>query len=97
MGFALLVPYEGQDASDRLAGAVYDRFQMPWNLDGVSVVPGAVFAEFIYKGREENAEDILEMLNFSLAQAKTCKGRMLRFSPPIYQKMEQQSRIMKQM
>lgn len=94
VSFALLVPYEGQQSADRLADTIYARFQNPWHLDGVSVTPQAFFAEFIYTGQEENADEILELINFSLSLAKTQKKHLLRFDPSIYQKMAEQSRIM---
>ena len=93
--FALLVPYEGAETADQLAEKVYARFQEPWVLGGVNVTPNAVFAEFLYTGQDASAEDILELLNFSLALAKTRKGRQLRFDPSIYETIAQQSRIMK--
>lgn len=93
--FALLVPYEGPEGADHLADLVYARFQEPWPLDGVSISPCAVFAEFICTGQGDSADDILELLNFSLSQAKTRRERFLRFDPSIYQQLAQQSRIMK--
>ena len=93
--FALLVPYEGAETADQLAEKVYARFQEPWALGGVNVTPNAVFAEFLYTGQDATAEDILELLNFSLTLAKTRKERRLRFDPAIYETIAQQSRIMK--
>ena len=93
--FALLVPYEGAQAADQLAETVYERFQKPWALDGVSVMSGAVAAEFIYTGEGGNADDIMELLSFSLSLAKTQKKHLLRFDPSIYEQLARQSRIMK--
>ncbi len=93
--FALLVPYEGQEEADRLAETICARFREPWILDQVSIMPSAVFAEFIYTGQGGSADDILELLNFSLTLAKGRKEHLLRFDSSIYQEMAQQSRIMK--
>ena len=90
--FALLVPYEGEDAADQLTETVYARFQEPWLLDNLNITPNAVLAEFVYTGQDGTAEDILELLNFSLSLAKTRKNHLLRFDPSIYNKMAQQSR-----
>ena len=92
--FVLLVPYEGTRKADEMVRMVTDRFQEPWMVSGVNITPQAVFAEFICTGVEESADDILELLNFSLSQAKSDKGHMLRFDPGIYEQMRQQSRIM---
>ena len=91
MEFALLVPYDGADCADQLVRQVYERFQKPWCLDTVSITPGAVFAEFIYTGEDERADDVLELLNFSLTLAKSRTEHLLRFDPSIYQKMARQS------
>ncbi len=93
--FALVVPYDGQEKADRLAEAVYNRFQEPWVVDSMSITPYTVLAEFIYTGQAGNADDVLELLNFSLSLAKTRKNRFLRFDSSIYAKMAQQSRIMR--
>lgn len=91
--FALLVPYEDESSADWLAQKVYGRFQEPWALGNVNVSTNAVVAEFIYTGQQESADDILELLNFSLSLAKARKDHLLRFDPSIYQKMAQHGRI----
>ena len=95
--FALLVPYEDKTSADRLVETILTRFREPWVLDNVSITPYPVFAEFIYtdSGREEDVEDILEILNFSLSLARTHKDHVLRFDSSIYQKMAQQGQIMR--
>lgn len=90
--FALLVPYEGPGEADRLARAVQARLRQPWQLDGAGILPCAVLAEFLYTGQGGSADDILELLNFSLAQARCGKEHFLRFEPAIYEKIALHSR-----
>ena len=90
--FALLVPYEDPGVADRLLETVRTRLQQPWQLDGSSILPCAVLAEFLYTGQGGNADDILELLNFSLVQARCSKEHFLRFEPSIYEKIALHSR-----
>lgn len=95
LDFALLLPYDDPETARHLAQTVYDRFREPWILDNVSITPGAAFAEFIYTGQEGSADDILEILNFSLTLAKSRKDHFLRFDPSIYERMAEYDRVMK--
>lgn len=95
LDFALLLPYDGPETAGRMARTVCDRFREPWVLDNVSITPSAVVAEFIYTGQEESADDILEILNFSLSVAKGRKDRFLPFDPSIYERMAEHGRVMK--
>ena len=93
--FALLVPYNGPRAAEDLLKKMKARFQESWNLENVEITIHAALAEFIYTGQDRSADDILELLNFSLSLAKTGREPVIRYDPSLDAKMALVSQTMK--
>lgn len=93
LDFALVAPYEGQPGADRLMKAVCARFESPWEIDHVDILPSAAFAEVIHTERGGSAEMILELLSFSLSLARSRSDHMMRYDPALSGRMAEQTRL----
>lgn len=94
--FALIIPCAETEINN-LPEIISQRFHRPWDVNGMKVYTRVSVVEFLCTDWSRSATDIADLLNFSLSIAHQYKDHLVRFSNEIWQKMDQQLQIVRQM
>lgn len=94
VSFVVLLPFCGEDEADRNLRKIRERFDSPWEMDGTGIHLRARVAEVIHLQQDWNAQDVMDLLRFSLGRAAFSENRLVRLEEKISAQVERRGMIL---